>query len=571
MTEGVAYKGENMDIDRLTQKVTDCLCNEFQAVWIIKIEDLSMTAFRLNFSTIMDERAEVIKKLNSYPVAREWYINTVIMPSDRPNILQLTETEHVLNKIADGKPFYVEYNRQNAGIVNYNQLLYKGIEGEDGKLEYFILGFRDIDVRMNSERDNLTGLYTRKSFFSRADEMLMNHPDAQYDLMMADLVDFKVINETYGASVGDEILRWFGTSILKNVTNEIVVGRYGGDQFVVMCKHEDMLRINSEKYREAFIEEESSNNLPRVVIKYGIYENVDHDMTIIAICDKAHMALNSIKHHYGTDYAYYSDELKSEIEMNHKIENGMHQALENEQFKVFYQPKHSAENGQLIGAEALIRWVHPTYGYMSPAEFIPLFEKNGFIVETDLYVWKRTCENLKKWRDMGLKPVPVSVNASKVTFAQPNLIRFLQLEVDKNNIEPELLHIEITETLMEENVEALIRKLTAIRAIGYQVELDDFGAGYSSINILSTLPIDIVKLDMSFMKQFGDPKRAKVLAACIKLAKELGYKTISEGVELKEQCELLGFLGVDAIQGFYYSKPLTEKEFEEYLRRYTSI
>lgn len=558
-----------MDQKRIAQKVTDCLCEEFQAVWIVKIEDLSMTAFRLNLKGMLSDKVDIINKLNAYEEARQWYVKTFAVPRDRKNLDEQTRTENVLERIKDGKIYYVEYSRQSAGIVNYNQLLYKGIEDDKGELEYFILGFRDIDVRKNAERDNLTGLYTRRTFFAKAEKMLEEHPDEKFDLMMSDIVDFKVINETYGASVGDEILRWTGEYLMSKMTDDLVVGRYGGDQFVILCAHEIMENICETKSMNAFIEAERQNNLPRITVKYGIYENVDRSQTVIALCDKAHMALNSIKHHYGKTIEYYTEKLKTELEINHKIESSMHQALEQEQFKVFYQPKHSAVTGELVGAEALIRWVHPEYGFMSPAEFIPLFETNGFIAETDYYVWKRTCSNLKKWKDKNIDVVPISVNASKLTFNQPNLIHYLQSIVADNNITPDLLHIEITETLMESNIESLIRKLTAIRAIGYQVELDDFGSGYSSINILSTLPMDIVKLDMSFMKQFGDPKRAKVLAACIRLAKELGYKTISEGVEYPEQHELLGILGVDAIQGYYYSKPLFEPEFEEYLIKHS--
>lgn len=554
-----------MDKDRIAQKVTDCLCEEFQAVWIVKIEDLSMEPFSLNLKGMLAERVDLINKLNAYEEARQWYVKTLAVPQDRKNLDEQTKVKHVLEKIKDGRIYYVEYSRQNAGIVNYNQLLYKGIENDEGILEYFILGFRDIDVRKNAERDNLTGLYTRRTFIAKAEKMLEEHPDEQYDIMMSDIVDFKVINETYGASIGDEILRWTGEYLTTNKSDELLIGRYGGDQFVIMCPHDVMVSICDSKTQNAFIEAEQNNNLPRITIKYGIYQNVDHTQTIISLCDKAHIALNSIKHHYGKSLEIYSDKLKEELDTNHKIESSMHQALEQEQFKVFYQPKHSAETGELIGAEALIRWVHPEYGFMSPASFIPLFETNGFIVETDYYVWKKTCENMKKWKNKNIDIVPVSVNASKLTFNQPNLIHYLQSIVSENDITPDMLHIEITETLMESNIESLIRKLTAIRAIGYQVELDDFGSGYSSINILSTLPMDIVKLDMSFMKQFGDPKRAKVLAACIRLAKELGYKTISEGVEYAEQHELLEILGVDAIQGYYYSKPLCENEFEEYL------
>lgn len=554
-----------MNIENLNEKIVDCFCKEFQSVWIIDANDLSMCIFKADENASIPDSIETVINFNSYAKARLWYIDNCIVESDRKRLTEQTALENICANIMFGEPYYIEYSRISGNTINYNQLFYAMLDGDKGKVNHFALGFRDIDVRKKAERDDLTGLYTRQVFFQKAEALLKKNKNVQYDLMISDIVDFKEINETYGANVGDDVLRWVGSYLAPSISEEVLVGRYGGDQFVVLARHEFMQLINSDSSSASFIKAEKNNNLPDTVVKFGIYENVEHDKSILSICDKAHIALNSIKHSYSKMYAQYDDKLKRELEVNRKIEGSMHQAIEDEQFKVYYQPKHDALTGKLVGAEALVRWIHPEYGFMSPGDFIPLFEKNGFVVETDYYVWKRTCKNLRRWQSKGIKTVPISVNASKLTFAQPELLRDLQKVVDENNVSPEYLHLEITETMMTDDIDSLVKKMTAVRAIGYQIELDDFGSGYSSLNILSALPLDVVKLDMSFMREFGDPKRAKVLAACIKLAKDLGYKTVSEGVELKEQCELLSILGVDAIQGYYYSKPLPEDEFEEYM------
>lgn len=560
-----------MNKKTLNISIMKCLCSEYHSVWLIDAKDLNVHVYVADTDNNASGRGETVCRLCSYPQAMEWYIENCIAEQDRQRIRKETAFENICEKISSGESYYIEFNRLCGESTNYYQMHFSRIVSDDDneKTDCFILGIRDIDVRKKAERDDLTGLYTRQVFFQKAEKLLKDNPDVQYDLMISDIVDFKEINELYGPATGDDILRWAGSMLAPTISDDVVVGRYGGDQFVVLARHEVMQFIVSDENHKSYEALERSNGLPRVNTKFGVYENVKHNRSVISTCDKAHVALNSIKHHYKKAIAFYDDDLRREIEMHRKIESSMHQALEEEQFKVYYQPKHNAVSGKLVGAEALIRWIHPEYGFMSPGDFIPLFEKNGFVVQTDFYVWKRSCLNLKKWRDKGIKTVPISVNASKLTFEQNDLLKRLQSYVTENQLSPEQLHIEITETLMTYDVDALVKKLTAIRSVGYKIELDDFGSGFSSINILSTLPLDVIKLDMSFMKQFGDLKRIKVLAASINLAKELGFKTISEGVERREQCDMLSKLGVDAIQGYYFSKPLPEDEFEEYLIRNT--
>jgi len=557
-----------MTLENAKEELIKFFCKEYQSVWLIKLSDLSMEVFSSDAAKSVPKSIEIVSIMNSYETARIWYIDNCVVSQNRARLSQQTTIDNIIANTTDGNAYYIEYGRIKDGEINYNQLCYDRVVNEEGQVEYLILGFRDIDVRKRAELDDLTGLLTRQVFLERAERMMKEFPDGKFRIVISDIVDFKKVNEVYGIKTADKILKWNGEYLSQIMSDKVLVGRYGGDQMVIFGLEEDLDRageiISGDKHAQA----ERENGLPTVTTKIGIYSDIDHNSSVIANCDKAHMVLNSIKHHYDKRIAVFDSKFQQDIEKRHRIEKCMHESLINGDFKVYYQPKHDAVTGKLVGAEALIRWIHPEYGFMSPADFIPLFEQNGFIVENDRYVWRRTCENLKRWKDMGLKIVPISVNASKLTMSKEDLIYHMQIPIKEQGIDPNLLHIEITETLMTEDMDDLVEKLNNIRAAGFEVELDDFGAGYSSINILSTLPLDVVKLDMSFMKQFGDEKRAKVLAASINLAKELGFKTVSEGVELKEQNEVLGALGVDIIQGYLYSKPLPEDEFEKYMSTY---
>lgn len=549
------------DNEQINQAIIECLCREYQSVWLVDVDTLCMHVFRAANSLIIPGSVDKAKTM-SFEESRVWYINSFVVDEDKDRVLENTSLDVILKEISEHDTYTVDYKRINCDVVNYNQLYFGRIYENDDEIHHFVMGFRDVDRRRKADIDDLTGVYTRRAFFRRAAKVLEENPDEVYDLMISDIVDFKQINETYGVKAGDEILAHMGGHMVPENINGTITGRYGGDQFVALIRHDRMQKMMKNPENLLI---KPGDNMPKYITKFGIYEYVDRKLPIVAMCDYAHIALNSIKHKYGSLFAVYNDSFAKNLENQRRIEASMHQALSEEQFKVYYQPKHEAASGKIMGAEALIRWIHPEYGFMSPGEFIPLFEQNGFVTETDMYVWRRTCRNLKKWQDKGLKVVPVSVNASKLDFVQTDIIGTLNEYVAENEISPELIHVEVTESLMEEDINKLTTTLSDIKKGGYKIELDDFGSGYSSINILSTIPIDVVKLDMSFVQQLNDTKRAKVLSACISLAKNLGYETVSEGVETKEQNEMLKVFGVDSIQGYYYSRPLPEDEFEEYL------
>ena len=417
-----------------------------------------------------------------------------------------------------------------------------------------------------SELDALTGLYTRQAFFRHAEKIISENPDFKFIITISELEGIKLLNEKDGKQAGDSKLKAVANFLRNSGDPCLLAGRFGGDQFVALFRQDDDFEkgISMDDVSGVLVTS-PSEGVEEVRMRFAIYENVEHDVPVSVICDRALLALQTIRGKYGKRMAKYEEKLLIEHERKERIEECMREALENNQFRVYYQPKHDANTGELTGAEALIRWEHPEYGFMSPGEFIPIFEDNGFITEVDSFVWKKTCENLHKWIEKGLDVVPVSINASKLDFMRPDFFEKLNKASTEMDVPSGLLHIEVTESLFSDQIEELVDILSKCQENGYKIELDDFGSGYSSLNTLSILPLDVVKMDMSLVKAITDFKSMRVFSACINLARSLGLKTVSEGVETKEQMWAIRELGGDVIQGYYYSKPLSEEDFEKYL------
>ena len=416
------------------------------------------------------------------------------------------------------------------------------------------------------EYDDLTGLYTRQAFYHHASEVLSKYPDTRFDLLISDIENFKLINRKYGEKTGDELLRQTGAYLKRSESEKVIMGRYGGDQFVCLMEHNDQI-ANDASMQAGLDQLSEGGSVAGVVTKFGIYDDVDHSRPVSELCDCAILALRKVKHQYGRLYGKYQGEMQLETRRRGLIEREMQRAFDEDHFKVYYQPKHAA-SGELAGAEALIRWIHPEIGFMSPAEFIPVFEENGFISYADYYVWRRTCQNLRRWSDEGIDTVPVSVNSSKRDFDMPDYLDIISKPVADNSIDPSMLHLEITESLFIDDFDKVSAVLKECRNRGYRIELDDFGSGYSSLNMVGLLPLDVVKFDMSFMKEINNERKAQVLSSCITLAHNLGLSTVIEGAETEEQVKRVREMGCDMVQGYYYSRPLPEDEFREYLIRH---
>ncbi len=412
---------------------------------------------------------------------------------------------------------------------------------------------------------NMKKICSMEEFYGKTQDILSENFDTEYDIISLNIDRFKVINDLYGTDEGDKLLIYI-CYILKSLTDSEYesFSRLYADNFAI-CK------IREDGYEERFAKslKHHLSMYPldiNISMCFGIYRVENRDLSVSSMFDRANMALKSVKGSYNRIYSYYEETHRNSLLEEQEIINDMHNALKNGEFKVYYQPKYILSDTKLAGAEALVRWIHPKKGMIQPQKFIPIFEKTGFITDMDEYVWEFTCKSLRKWIDAGLPIVPISVNVSRIDIYNPNLCRNLKALIDKYNIPIKLLELEITETSYMENPTQLIETVIKLKKLGFTVEMDDFGTGYSSLNMLNQVPVDVLKLDLRFMKSVNSEGRsANILNSIVSMAKWLDLPVVAEGVETKEQVEFLKSIGCNKGQGYYFAKPMPCKDFEELL------
>lgn len=412
------------------------------------------------------------------------------------------------------------------------------------------------------ERDELTGLLTRKAFIRKTENYINNNPEKTFCIIAFDFDNFKSSNSIYGVEKCNEFLAYTAREMMK-IKPKGICGRYGGDQYILLFEYDekvDLEFLNSSTKRVL-----DTAPIPHQVVKMGIYAPIDTDLPMVICCDRAFLSIGGIKGKYGKDIAFFEDELQKKLLNEQRIIETMERALEDRQFQVFYQPKHETVSGHIAGAEALVRWNHPEYGFMSPTQFIPLFERNGFITKLDCFVVEQVCRDIDRWKEDGLPVVPISINVSRRDFMEPGGIDKQLQTIESHKIDHSLIHMEVTESLYSDNTDIIISKVKEIQNLGFMIEMDDFGSGYSSLGLLSSFPLNILKLDISFVRNIR--MNEIVIENIIKMAHRMSLLAIAEGAETIEQFKILRALGCDYIQGFYFSKPLPIREFESYLKR----
>ena len=410
--------------------------------------------------------------------------------------------------------------------------------------------------------DELTGIYNRQAFYAKTKEMLLDNPDKNFDLLRINIERFKVLNDLFGESTGDKLLRYIG-KFLKEINLPLCVsGRLYADNFVVCYeagKGDSRRMINIlQMVADSF----AINN--RTILSFGLYRIDDKTLPVSVMCDRANMALWKAKGNFKNPYCEYDEKMRQQVLKEQKIINAMEMAIQNKEFTLYLQPKYDIEKGTIIGAEALVRWISLENGFISPGDFIPVFENNGFVYEVDKFIWEESCRYLRKWLDEGREVHPISVNVSRIDLYDPKLVQHLVDLREKYQLPSQYLELEITESAYTEDPEQIITITRQLREAGFVILMDDFGTGYSSLNMLKDIQIDVLKLDMGFLKSSDySAKGGNILTAILKMAESLKMQTIAEGVETKEQVEFLKSIGCKYVQGFYYSKPLPVDEFEK--------
>lgn len=416
--------------------------------------------------------------------------------------------------------------------------------------------------------DPLAGIRSQKDFFRCAEEYDRLYPDVEMDAVCVDISRFHVVNEMYGRKAGNRILSRMAKELNGIADAEHgIAGRKAADLFLMYLPHRDQYKDMLEQIYTALNED---NREDTIRLKMGVYPNVDKSLDIQSRFDRAKYARDTLHYDSSQIIAYYDGEKYRKTLISQQLMREINTALAQRHFKVYYQPKFDITGSvpEPISAEALVRWHHPAMGVIFPGLFIPLFEDNGLISKLDRYVWEEAVVQMRRWRDKFGFTFPVSVNVSRVDLLNADMADFLINIVRQNGLEPSDLHVEITESAYTENVEQLVEQVNKLHAAGFKIEIDDFGSGYSSLNMLSLISVDTIKLDINFIRDlFGNKKKMQLLQMMMVLKVSLGIPIVAEGVETEEQLNTLKQMGCDIVQGYYFSKPVLPEEFEKFIEQ----
>ena len=421
---------------------------------------------------------------------------------------------------------------------------------------------------MNEERflathDALTGLYNKGYFCQKAQEYINSHPEEELLIICSNIKDFKMINDLYGDKAGDLILKNCASIIQNSLNKALVYGRLNNDIFVLLIRKTDFHEEEfMQKMQEVFTSDKKAE-IPYPLINYiGVYEVIDRSIPVSVMCDRAKLAISKIKGDYHKRTSHYNEALRENIRYESELVSELGNAIAQKQLKMYLQPQVSSD-GRILGAEALVRWIHPVKGIISPAQFIPVFEKNGLIADVDKYIWETACMQLRDWKKQGKEDLYISVNISPRDFYFLNIYQVFTELVEKYDIPPKNLKLEITETAVIMDFNRQLDLISRLQSYGFDVEMDDFGSGNSSLNMLKDIYVDVLKIDMVFLQKAQDEERSKkILQMIISLSKQLGMRVICEGVETPEQVQFLNEMGCDMFQGYYFAKPMPVQAFE---------
>lgn len=418
--------------------------------------------------------------------------------------------------------------------------------------------------RYLATHDTLTGLYNKSHFAVKSAEILKSHPDEEWLLLSSNIKDFKLINDLFGMEKGNAMLKMEAGLLKERCHDGIVYGRIGGDKFAICMPK---ARFQEEYFTDAIqtMGQVFNNDLYHLHIYIGVYEITDINEDISIMCDKANLAIKTLNENYARSIAYYNDTILNNTILEKQLVGDFDQALKEKQFCMYLQPQMTSE-GKMLGAEALVRWQHPKRGLIFPGDFIEVFEKTGLIYRLDRFIWELAVQKLARWQQEGHSDLYISVNISTKDFYYMNVYETITALVEKYRIIPSTLKLEITETAIMTGTAGELDMIEQFREYGFQVEIDDFGSGYSSFNTLKDMDVDVLKIDMGFLrtsKPENLEKSMSILNMIISLSKTLGLSVVTEGVETKEQVVKLTQMGCRIYQGYYFSKPIPVEEFEK--------
>lgn len=456
------------------------------------------------------------------------------------------------------------------GEKKYYEIVYKRTydDKQNQVCDYFIFNDRTEDVvsleheKYRASHDILTGLLNKEQFYIETAKLIKENRDVKYCLVCSNIKDFKFVNELFGIEKGNEILKKQAEYMKNFIGEDSLAARLHADRFA-MCM--PRIRFDEDLINEAItgIQEAFKNSSFHMHIFVGVYDIHDVEERVSIMCDKANLASETIKNEYKSSVAYYTEHLLEKSIEERKIIGEFDRALDNEEFVMFLQPQVDV-SGKPFGSEALVRWQHPDKGLLAPGVFIDVLEKTGFVYRLDRYMWDKAVKQLAEWKKRGINDYHISVNISTKDFYLIDVYETFVGLVEKYDIDPKLLKLEITETALMSDFNKNMVIIKRLQKYGFDIEIDDFGSGYSSLNMLKDISADVLKIDMGFLRASeNEVKGQDILESIIGLANKLGMRVITEGVEKKTQVDMLYDMGCKMFQGYYFSKPIPVDEFEK--------
>lgn len=547
--------------NNFSEFLEDCSCNK--AV-IYDIKSILEKFFRSDDIYILDENIFIVVCKN---IEKDFFYKKVNNLNN--GILDLQKYNLSVGIVWENKAteFYDVINRAKIKMRKSEEIyLKKHLE----KKPFFIITFKnllnkdemttleDVDFSLGFETSVIKNL---NKFYKKVRNLL--NSDKNFVMVMLDIDNFKSINEIYGFERGNEILNLLNTVLTINIENKGICTHFHSDIYYIFFEtNTDKTTLDMIKKIDHDISKVSGNI--NISLIYGIYRVVDTKLSVEKMCEYANYAHKTIKQdNSSNNFIFYYNAIKNRFIQEQEIKNDMLNALVSGEFNMYLQPKYDIFNNKIEGAEALVRWCHPKKGLISPSIFIPIFEQNGFILKLDLYILEETCKFIKSRLDQNKKVVPISVNISKLHFYDLRFKDYISSIIKLYSIPPELIEIEVTESLLEKNIKQIAYILKSLRDKKIRIAIDDFGSGYSSLGILKDLDIDTLKIDSSFFKDFSNNKKsAIIIKQIVNLGHILNLNVVAEGVEKEEEIEYLRSINCKIVQGYYFSKPITSKDFE---------
>lgn len=549
----VAYLIENVP-QKIYQK-------DYENIIIIDAKREKMIKTDVLSSVISD----YLKKEEAYEGYRSYSSHRAVVESERERFKKCVELSTIKEGLRKDKQyFFTIHETDKTGEVRLKRYSYIYI---DERVD-IIVGARE-DITEFSEKDVLTGGYNRRGFIRITERLLNEVPDrTKYAVLFFNVKNFKAVNELFGVESGDVVLQNIFRTLTYSKLSPVITARVESDHFVCLVENknldfEELTSVCDNK----FVKDGKCMNL---IIRCGIFYVEEKPMKISGMIDRAKLAKRYITDEYVQPYMVYDHSMQVEYIDKAKLAGELQEGIAKEQFKVYYQPVIDTKTGKIASAEALIRWIHPDKGFISPALFIPALEENGHISELDFYVLKKVWQFINDRCENNKFVVPISVNLSWMDFYDEIMMEKILKEMDRfrENGREHMARFEITETSYAAIRENRSGILESLRIKNAKILLDDFGSGFSSFGMLQDYDFDILKIDMSFIRKIGEnPKTKSIVHSIIGMAHEIGIKTVAEGVETEEQVSFLRQSGCDYIQGYYYSKPLPEEEFVEFLEK----